>query len=120
MKRLFPILLLLLTAPAQAANEIRVFTPDITTSAYAMVREVDGDVWHVVDELFEVYGTDANVYVDTIVSAEDGFLSFSISDTGNDRRCVAEFQTKGLKRLVGIATTLQGSSTLYAEGRLWQ
>ena len=65
-------------------------------------------------------GKHSNVYVDTIVSAEDGFLSFSISDTGNDRRCVAEFQTKGLKRLVGIATTLQGSSTLYAEGRLWQ
>ena len=65
-------------------------------------------------------GKHSNVYVDTIDSAEDGFLSFSVSDSGNDRRCVAEFNTKGLKRLVGIATTLQGSSTLYVEGRLWQ
>lgn len=62
----------------------------------------------------------SNVYADTIVSSEDGFLSFTVTDSGNDRRCVAEFQTKGLKRLVFIATTLQGSSTLYADGRLWQ
>lgn len=61
-----------------------------------------------------------NVYVDTIVSSEDGFYAFVVTDSGNDRRCVAEFQTKGLKRLVFIATTLQGSSTLYADGRFWQ
>jgi len=65
-------------------------------------------------------GKHSNVYVDTIASSEDGLYSFSVSDSGNDRRCVAEFQTKGLKLIVFIATTLQGSSTLYVEGRLWQ
>jgi len=65
-------------------------------------------------------GKHTNVYVDTIVSSEDGLCSFSVSDSANDRRCVAEFGTKGIKRIVGIATTLQGSSTLYVEGRLWQ
>ena len=65
-------------------------------------------------------GKHANVYVDTIVSSEDGLCSFSVSDSGNDRRCVAEFGTKGMKRIVFVATTLQGSSTLYVEGRLWQ
>jgi len=65
-------------------------------------------------------GKHSNVYVDTIASSEDGLCSFSVSDSGNDRRCVAEFGTKGIKRIVFIATTLQGSSTLYVEGRLWQ
>jgi len=65
-------------------------------------------------------GKHTNVYVDTIASSEDGLCSFSVSDSGNDRRCVAEFGTKGMKRIVFVATTLQGSSTLYVEGRLWQ
>jgi len=65
-------------------------------------------------------GKHSNVYVDTIASSEDGMCSFSVSDSGNDRRCVAEFGTKGMKRIVFVATTLQGSSTLYVEGRLWQ
>jgi hypothetical protein len=62
----------------------------------------------------------SNVYVDTIVSSEDGLCPMTVWDSGNDRRCVVELNTKGLKRLVFIATTLQGSSTLYIDGRAWQ
>lgn len=61
-------------------------------------------------------GKHSNVYVDTVV-ATDGVCSFSVLDSGNDRRCVVEFVSK-YKIIVGVATTLQGSSTLYAEGRL--
>jgi len=42
-----------------AANEIRAFCPGATT-CFSVVREIDGDVWHVVDQQFEVWGTDAN------------------------------------------------------------
>lgn len=61
-------------------------------------------------------GKHSNVYVDTI-SATDGVCVFSELDSAADRRCVVEFTSK-YKVIVGIATTLQGSSTLYAEGRL--
>lgn len=61
-------------------------------------------------------GKHSNVYVDTAV-ATDGVWSFSVIDSGNDRRCVVEFSDKGFKHVVMIATTLQAGSTLYAEAR---
>ncbi|MHC4744500.1 MAG: hypothetical protein ACYS8Z_21505 [Planctomycetota bacterium] len=61
-------------------------------------------------------GKHSNVYVDTIV-ATDGVCAFAELDSAADRRCVVEFNSK-YKIIVGIATTLQGSSTLYAEGRI--
>lgn len=61
-------------------------------------------------------GKYSNVYADTAV-ATDGIWSFSVLDSGNDRRCVIEFADKGIKRVVMIATTLQADSTLYAEAR---
>jgi len=63
-------------------------------------------------------GKHSNVYVDTI-SAASGVLTFTVSDSGNDRRAIVECNTKGFKKLVFVATTLQGSSTLYVEGRLY-
>ena len=63
-------------------------------------------------------GKHSNVYVDTI-GATSGVLAFTVSDSGNDRRAIVECNTKGLKTLIFIATTLQGSSTLYVEGRLY-
>lgn len=61
-------------------------------------------------------GKHSNVYVDTIV-ATDGVCSFSVLDSATNRRCVVEFNSK-YKIIVAVATTLQASSTLYAEGRL--
>jgi len=54
MKRL--LILLLLASTAQAASEIRAFLPGVST-AYAMVREIDGDVWYVSGQVFEAWGT---------------------------------------------------------------
>jgi len=64
-------------------------------------------------------GSHSNVYADTIVGT-DGVFSFSVLDSATDRRCIVEFNTRGFKTIVGIATTLQASSTLYAYGRLFQ
>lgn len=64
-------------------------------------------------------GKHTNVYVDTIVPS-DGVFTFSALDSGNDRRCIVEFNAKGLGQLVMIATTLESATTLYAEGRIWQ
>lgn len=61
-------------------------------------------------------GKHSNVYVDTIV-ATDGVCAFAELDSATDRRCVVEFNSK-YKIIVGVATTLQASSTLYAEGRI--
>ncbi len=60
----------------------------------------------------------SNFYVDTAV-VTDGVLTLIASDSGNDRICVVSGNTKGLKRLVFIATTLQTDSTLYVEGRCY-
>ena len=65
-------------------------------------------------------GKHSNVYVDTIV-ATDGMWSFSVIDSGNDRRCVVEIASdKGYHKVMFIATTLHSSSTLYVEGRTVQ
>jgi hypothetical protein len=63
-------------------------------------------------------GPHSNVFVDTI-SATNGAISFSVSDSGTDRVAVAEFNTQGFKKFIFIATTLQGSSTLYVDARLF-
>lgn len=62
-------------------------------------------------------GKHSNVYVDTIVGT-DGIAAFSVLDSAADRRCVVEFNTRGYKKIIGVATTLQASSTLYCEGRV--
>ncbi len=64
-------------------------------------------------------GKHSNVYVDTIV-ATDGVFSFAVLDSAVNHRCIVKFNTDGFKKIVIIATTLQASSTLYAEGRLFQ
>ena len=61
MKRLILIILILFLVPptVRGANEIRSFNAGATT-CFAVIREIDGDVWHVVDQQFEPWGTDAN------------------------------------------------------------
>jgi hypothetical protein len=63
-------------------------------------------------------GKHTNVYVDTI-AATNGVWEFEVRDSGNDRRAVVIGDTLGIKKVIGIATTLQGSSTLYVEARWW-
>lgn len=66
-------------------------------------------------------GKHSNVYVDTVtVSDANGVFSYTVGDSGNDRRTVVEFQTKGFKKILWITTTQEASSTLYVEGRSWQ
>ena len=77
MKRLM--ILLLLATTAQAANEIRAFCPGITT-AYALIRETDGDVWHVADQQFEPWGTDANDADDYDITLSDKSGDFFVGD----------------------------------------
>jgi hypothetical protein len=68
MKRLM--ILLLLATTAQAANEIRAFCPGVTT-AYAMVREIDGDVWYISGQVFEAYGTGGRTAADYDIALTD-------------------------------------------------
>jgi len=49
------ILFLILCSVAHGANEIRSFTN--CTAAFAVVREIDGDVWYVSGQVFEAWGT---------------------------------------------------------------
>jgi hypothetical protein len=63
-------------------------------------------------------GSHSNVYVDTI-TATDGVLDWSVTDSGNNRIAVTTADIKGLKRLAIIATTLQASSTLYVHARFY-
>jgi len=49
-------LCLFLGPPAvQGANEIRAFVPGVS-NCYSVVREIDGDVWYIVGDTFEVWG----------------------------------------------------------------
>ncbi len=45
----------ILCSVAHTASEIRAFAPGVT-NAYTVVREVDGDVWYVTGQVFEVWG----------------------------------------------------------------
>lgn len=47
----------------QAANEINAFAPGVTT-AYAVVRQADGDVWYPTGQVFEVWGTGTRTAAD--------------------------------------------------------
>jgi hypothetical protein len=64
-------------------------------------------------------GPHSNVFVDTIArTASTGILTGSeVVDSGADRIAIWRLDLRGYKRVVMIATTLQGSSTLYAEAR---
>ncbi len=73
MKRLPIILLMCLSA--QSANEVRAVI-DGSPTAYYVVREVDGDVWATVGQVFEVFGTggrDMTDYDIALVDKTGGF-----------------------------------------------
>ncbi len=53
----------ILCSVAQGANEIRAFDAGATT-CFAVVREIDGDVWQVSGQVFEVWGTGGRTAAD--------------------------------------------------------
>jgi len=62
--------------------------------------------------------TESNVFVDTAtVTDANGIMGMTVYDSGNNRWCVVKFDCDGYGRLVTIATTLEGSSTLHQHGR---
>ena len=63
--------LLFLGLPAVwGANEIRAFCPG-ATACFSVVREIDGDVWYVTGEVFEVWGTAARTAADYDIALTD-------------------------------------------------
>jgi len=63
-------LTLILTTIAGGANEIRSFDAGAAT-CFAVIREVDGDVWYVTGEVFEAWGTGARTAADYDISLTD-------------------------------------------------
>ena len=63
-------------------------------------------------------GPHSNVFADTIV-ATDGIWSFSVLDSAADRIAVVKGDTKGVKVMVAVVSTLQAAATLYIEGRTY-
>ncbi len=68
MRRL--LLILFLALPAQAANEIRAFEAGAST-CFAVVREIDGDVWQVAGQVFEAWGTGGRTAADYDIALTD-------------------------------------------------
>ena len=73
--------LLTICSLAQGANEIRSFTN--CTAAFAVVREIDGDVWYVSGQVFEAWGTAARTAADydIALTAETGGMFTGTFDT---------------------------------------
>jgi len=78
-KILFLILFLFLITAIYGANEIRSFQESGNT-LYAVIREIDGDVWHIVDQKFDVWGKDANDANDYDISLTDKSGGFYVGD----------------------------------------
>ena len=62
-------------------------------------------------------GTTSNVFVDTIVSTDAVLSGSETLDSAANRVAVWRVDLRGYKKVVIIATTLEGSSTLYADAR---
>ena len=99
MKRFLIILLLTLGSIAQGANEINAFAPGVTT-AYSVVREIDGDVWYVSGQVFEAWGTDARTAADYDIALTDksGNMFVGTMDTNigaGDYHIITHYQAAG-------------------------
>lgn len=71
----------LLTITTQGAGEIRSFTN--CPAAFAVIREIDGDVWYVTGEVFEAWGTAARTAADydIALTSETGGMFTGTFDT---------------------------------------
>jgi len=83
MKRFASLLILLVCSLCQAANEIRAFDPGATT-CYTVVREIDGDVWYVAGNVFEVWGTGARTAADYDIALTDKTGGFFVGTMDTD------------------------------------
>lgn len=63
------ILIVMAVGAAHAANEIRAFSGAPT--CWACVREMDGDVWYVAGDVFEVWGTSGRTAADYDIAMTD-------------------------------------------------
>ena len=83
MKRIALLLILLVCSLCQAANEIRAFDAGATT-CYTVVREIDGDVWYVAGNAFEVWGTGARTADDYDIALTDKTGGFFVGTMDTD------------------------------------
>ncbi len=103
------ILFSLVTTGIQASNEVRAFAPGITT-AYAVVREADGDVWYVSGQVFEVWGTGGRTAAD---------YDIALTDKGGDL-FVGDFDTNISAGAYTLATHYQsGGSPSDSDPVVW-
>lgn len=63
-------------------------------------------------------GPHSNVFVDSIV-ATDGIWTFSVLDHAANRIAIVKGDTKGIKLMVAVVSSLQAGKTLYIEGRTY-
>lgn len=90
--------LLTICPMAQAASEIRAFVAGAST-CFAVVREVDGDVWYVTGQVFEAWGTAARTAADYDIALVDktGDMFVGTMDTniGAGQYYIVSFQQEG-------------------------
>jgi hypothetical protein len=93
-----------------ASDEINSFAPGVTT-AYAVIREVDGDVWYPVGEVFEAWGTSGR-------TAADYDLALSNKTAG---MWVGDFDTNISAGVYHVVTHYQtGGSPADSDPAVWQ
>jgi hypothetical protein len=110
MKKLIIVYCLLTICSAQAANEINAFAPGVST-AYSVIREVDGDVWYVSGQVFEAWGTGGRTAAD---------YDISLTDKSGDM-FVGDFDSNVSAGYYHIATHYQtGGSPADADPMVWQ
>jgi hypothetical protein len=73
------IAVLLLCSVVHGANEIRAVI-DGSPTAYYVVREIDGDVWYVAGQVFEVWGTGGRTAADYDTSLTDKSGGFYVAN----------------------------------------
>jgi len=69
-KAIIYILIFSITLPVYGANEIRAFVAG-AADCFAVVREIDGDVWYPTGQVFEVWGTSARTAADYGIALTD-------------------------------------------------
>ena len=100
----------ILCGSTYGANEINAFAPGVTT-AYAIVRQTDGDVWYVIGQVFEVWGTGARTAAD---------YDIALTDKAGDM-FVGNFDTNVAAGVYHVVTHYQvGGSPANSDPAVWQ
>lgn len=72
------LLIVAICATSYAADEIRSFSH--ATTCYAVIREMDGDVWYVTGQVFEAWGTSGRTAADYDISLTDESGALFVGD----------------------------------------